>query len=837
MSSTPMTPATGDEAHEAISSLPSSPPSSAPSDSPPPQAHNDVSDAMLAEEKRMKQASKVKDRNAREEARKEWHDAPAEDKQFANKQLDYLIHKAQIYADAMTGKFQTKGEAAQASRATKLDQPRAQTPSRGRPQKKKDGGKSSIGEMLKNSAQDVKDEAKPTTLGAQISRSANQPRTVSGGVMRNYQLEGLYWLATLYENGLNGILADEMGLGKTIQTISFLAYLRERGTSGPFLVVAPLSTLSNWIEEFARWTPSIPVVLYHGTPAQRAELRSKTLRDEHSAKFPVVCTSYEICMNDQKFLSRHGWKFIIIDEGHRLKNLNCKLIKELKQYRSANRLLITGTPLQNNLAELWSLLNFLMPEVFDTYENFEINFDFSAVLEKGGHKEVIEQQRTNNLVAALHKVLRPFLLRRVKTDVETSLPKKREYILYTPLTTTQKELYREIIRGNSREYLEGKVIERINHSGGNTPNSTRSQSLKRKAESGTATPKKSAKPSRASTPASSVRSGRNGNGKRQSYKELSDREYFRQMEEESSESEDIDEEEQEEIDRAKTIALAKKEIAQKKLQNPLMQLRLACNSPHNFYWPWEDDAAPDESIVSESGKMRMLDRLVPYLFSKGHKVLIFSQFKSQLDIIQDWAILRQGWKVCRIDGQVKQDDRRQQIKDFNEDPACQMFLLSTRAGGQGINLAAADTVILFDSDWNPQQDLQAQDRAHRIGQTKPVIVYRLATKGTIEQNLLEKADGKKRLANVVIQPGIYRSITTTLKHDLDELARLLEENDFEKFEIGDGMDMLSDDELRILTDRSDAAYVRAAKGLDGGDKFKTVERKRDEGGVLAQLAQ
>lgn len=130
--------------------------------------------------------------------------------------------------------------------------------------------------------------------------------------MRNYQLEGLYWLATLYEHGLNGILADEMGLGKTIQTISFLAYLRERGTTGPFLVVAPLSTLSNWIDEFARWTPSIPVVLYHGSPAQRAEIRNKKLRDEHSAKFPVVCTSYEICMNDQKFLSRYGWKFIII---------------------------------------------------------------------------------------------------------------------------------------------------------------------------------------------------------------------------------------------------------------------------------------------------------------------------------------------------------------------------------------------------------------------------------------------------------------------------------------------------------------------------------------------
>lgn len=248
------------------------------------------------------------------------------------------------------------------------------------------------------------------------------------------------------------------------------------------------------------------------------------------------------------------------DEGHRLKNLNCRLIKELKQYRSANRLLITGTPLQNNLAELWSLLNFLMPEVFDTYKNFESHFDFTAVLEKGGHKEIIEQQRKNNLVASLHKVLRPFLLRRVKTDVETSLPKKREYILYTPLTTTQKELYKEIIKGNSRAYLEEKVVERISNSGVNTPNSTRSQSLKRKVESGTATPNKSAKSSRASTPASSVRSGRKskGKGKRQSYKELSDREYFRQMELESSESESIDEEEQEELDRAKTIALASK---------------------------------------------------------------------------------------------------------------------------------------------------------------------------------------------------------------------------------------------------------------------------------------
>lgn len=212
----------------------------------------------------------------------------------------------------MRGRLQLGGEAARASQALDQDQTKGHTRSSGRSQEKKDGGKSTVGEMLQDSAQDVKDEAEPTILGAQVPRSANQPGTVSGGVMRNYQLEGLYWLASLYENGLNGILSDEMGLGKTVQTISFLAYLRERGTTGPFLVVAPLSTLSNWIDEFARWTPSIPVVLYHGSPAQRAEIRNKKLKNEHSAKFPVVCTSYEICMNDQKFLSRYGWKFLII---------------------------------------------------------------------------------------------------------------------------------------------------------------------------------------------------------------------------------------------------------------------------------------------------------------------------------------------------------------------------------------------------------------------------------------------------------------------------------------------------------------------------------------------
>ena len=670
-------------------------------------------------------------------------------------------------------------------------------------------------------------------FGAKNLSSADQPKAVTGGVMRGYQLEGLYWLRSLYENGLNGILADEMGLGKTVQTISFLAFLRDMQSYGPFLVVAPLSTLTNWIDEFARWTPSIKTILYHGSPAEREEMRQTQLKKPGTADFPVVCTSYEICMNDRKYLSHFGWKFIIIDEGHRLKNLNCRLIKELKQYQSANRLLITGTPLQNNLAELWSLLNFLMPEVFDTLENFESFFDFSAVLEKGGHKQIIEKEAKSNLVASLHAILKPFLLRRVKADVETDLPKKREYILYAPLTPPQKELYKHILEGSSRAYLENQVVESLREAEGPI-SSSRKRSRRSSANT---TPNKSAKSSRASTPGSVKSTRGTRKGKRQSYTELDDDEFFEKLDQEPESEEEPDEEDVEVIEREKTLKLAKQAIANKKLQNPVMQLRLACNSPHNFYWPWMgENEIPDSSLVTSSGKLLLLDRLLPYLFEHDHKVLIFSQFASTLDILETWASEIQAWPVCRIDGSVASADRRDQIKSFNTNPNYKLFLLSTRAGGQGINLATADTVILFDSDWNPQQDLQAQDRAHRIGQTRPVIVYRLATKGTVEQTLLERAEGKRRLEKLVIQKGKFKNLKAGITggDDMDELARILEQNDGEDVDIANGEGLLSDEDLQRLTDRSDEAYARAERGEDSTDKFLAVEARKDEG-VLAPV--
>ncbi|KAL0264966.1 putative ATPase [Diplodia seriata] len=720
-------------------------------------------------------------------------------------------------------------------------------------------GKASVSDALQEAAEA---DVATADVGIQNLRSARQPGLVTGGTMRSYQLEGLEWLTSLYENGLNGILADEMGLGKTIQTIAFLAFLREKGVYGPFLIAAPLSTTMNWVEEVRKWAPTIPVVLYHGSKQEREQIRKAKLKNPGSPQFPIVVTSYEICMNDRKFLAGFGWKFIIIDEGHRIKNLNCRLIRELQSYQSANRLLITGTPLQNNLQELWSLLHFLMPTIFDKLESFESWFDFSALKDRQGYEQIFSEERKQKLVASLHAILKPFLLRRVKADVEKLMPRKREYILYAPLTPMQRELYQAILDGTSRQYLEDKAVEQMNSNAG-TPRSSRSTtSLKRKALDGdSATPNKSTKTSREATPASATGSGRSRRraaAGRKTYEEVSDTKYFRELEADSDvtpESRSTPDTEIEEEDmRAATLAMAKRQIGAKKLQNPVMQLRLCCDSPLNFFSPFVDartgeEGAPDETLVATSGKMLLLDALLPALLADGHKVLVFSQFKTQLDLLERYAEELRGWRTCRIDGSVKQEDRQRLIKAFNkpadddddDEPPANLFLLSTRAGGQGINLAAADTVVLFDSDWNPQQDLQAQDRAHRIGQTHNVLVYRLATRNTVETTLLDAAEGKRRLEKLVIRKGgLTRNDNSNSEKDArEELQRLLRREDGVGWDVGaqEGKVLLGEEELRILMDRSEEAYDRAEEGLDVGGEgsvFRAVG-KRGEGALLEGL--
>lgn len=718
----------------------------------------------------------------------------------------------------------------------------------------------------------VKYDSKPEGLGAQELNATQQPKLVSGGDMRDYQLEGLEWLKSLWMNDLCGILADEMGLGKTIQAISMIAFFKENNISGPFLVVAPLTTLNNWINEFAHWTPTIKTVLYHGSKQEREELRRKQMKmkDQGSDDFPVVCTSYDISMNDKKYLANYNWRYIVVDEGHRLKNMDCKLIKELIEYRSANRLLITGTPLQNNIEELWSLLHFLLPDVFNDVTSFKKWFDFDSMIDPKAtenERATVAEKSRKKLVSSIHAILKPFLLRRVKTDVEDKLPKKREYILYAPLTAEQKELYREIIGGQARSYLEGKAVERIEAK-------SRTASLKRKAnDSGRSTPNgKSTKTSRASTPGSvaSTRRGRPA-ARRQNYADITDREFNSRLRRiENGEADDLsssnsptpesetDLSEIEEQARVANLKAAKKEIAHKKLQNPIMQARLACNSPHNFYWPWMsttedgDDSTVDESLVAASGKLLLLDCLLPALLEKNHKILIFSQFKTTLDILEAYLQDLREHLTCRIDGSIPHEDRQAQIDAFNNDSDYKIFLLSTRAGGQGINLTAADTVILFDSDWNPQQDLQAMDRAHRIGQTRPVIVYRLATKGTVEEVLLEKAGRKRKLEKLVIRGGRFRGLFDGVEResgglkgvDPEVLKGVLGGQEWENVDGGGGGDekdeILSERDLKVLTDRSEEAYRRAEDGQEGeveGDVFKVrnTEREKGEGGLMEGL--
>ena len=628
------------------------------------------------------------------------------------------------------------------------------------------------------------------------STSTRQPELITGGQLRDYQLAGLEWLISLYENGLNGILADEMGLGKTLQTISFLAFLRSKGTMGPFLVAAPLSTLANWINEFNTFAPSIPCVLYHGSKDTRADIRSERMR-KIDKDFPIVVTSYEIIMNDRQFLSQYKWKFIVIDEGHRIKNLNCRLVQELKSYDSANRLLLTGTPLQNNLKELWSLLNFILPEIFDDADEFERWFDFSSLKDKNLSKHILDEEQKNSIVTNLHLILKPFLLRRMKVDVETSLPRKREYIIQAPLTQQQHDLYQATLSHDLRSYLINKQLSNIQteESDASITTSSRSQ--------------------RNGTP-----NGKGAGRKRDvDYREVSEAQFFKDIESQNNSGASTPATEASTEEKALLRASEYRYVAQfltgtdkligpMKLQNMIMQLRKTSNHPFLFDWPivpGTDQYLVDDTIVSSSGKMMILNRLLPELFKRGHKVLLFSQFSTMLDIIEDWANGLKNWDTYRIDGTIAQEERQKQIKSFNDKKSkVKLFLLSTRAGGLGINLTGADTVIIFDSDWNPQQDLQAQDRAHRIGQSKPVVVYRIVSANTIEAKILDKATSKRRLEKLVIQKGKFKSLNNKSedKESVDDLSEILLQDDAEKIIIKEKFDeVLTDADLDRLLDR------------------------------------
>lgn len=491
---------------------------------------------------------------------------------------------------------------------------------------------------------------------APINNPTDEDDNSSSLQLRSYQLEGVNWLLWNWWNKRSCILADEMGLGKTIQSMCFLDQLHTLSATqvrGPFLVVAPLTLVSQWQAEAQTWAPDMNVLLYHGSMDARNflvkqefyysdQFMTKTtalkLRRQHATKFHILITTYEVAMKDVAVLSKIRWKALIVDEAHRLKNHQSRLFSELAAVPRDFCLLLTGTPLQNSTEELWSLLNFSDPLAFASKEEFVSKFG---------------QLSDSTQASELHQVLRPYLLRRVKEDVEKSLPPKVETILEVTLTPIQKTYYKAIYEKNTSFLFKGS------------------------------------KPSNAPS-----------------------------------------------------------------LMNIMMELRKCCTAKKGAddlddpILRWQKLLT--EQLVQSSGKMVLLMKLLPKLQSGGHKVLIFSQMVRVLDLLEELLRL-QKYSYERLDGSMGASSRASAVDRFCKKSYKRfIMLLSTRAGGLGLNLTSADTIVIFDSDWNPQNDLQAMARAHRIGQTRAVRVYRLLTAKTYEMHMFHSASMKLGLDRAVL---------------------------------------------------------------------------------------
>ncbi|XP_028819504.1 chromodomain-helicase-DNA-binding protein 4a [Denticeps clupeoides] len=499
----------------------------------------------------------------------------------------------------------------------------------------------------------------------------------TGGTLHPYQLEGLNWLRFSWAQGTDTILADEMGLGKTVQTAVFLYSLYKEGHSkGPFLVGAPLSTIINWEREFEMWAPDMYVVTYVGDKDSRAVIRenefsfednairggkkASRMKKEASVKFHVLLTSYELITIDMAILGSIDWACLVVDEAHRLKNNQSKFFRVLNNYSLQHKLLLTGTPLQNNLEELFHLLNFLTPERFSNLEGFLEEF-----------ADIAKEDQ----IKKLHDMLGPHMLRRLKADVFKHMPSKTELIVRVELSPMQKKYYKFILTRN---------FEALNTRGGGH---------------------------------------------------------------------------------------------QVSLLNVVMDLKKCCNHPYLF--PTASLEAPKmpngmydgTALTKSSGKLLLLQKMLRKLKEGGHRVLIFSQMTKMLDLLEDF-LENEGYKYERIDGGITGGMRQEAIDRFNAPGALQfVFLLSTRAGGLGINLATADTVIIYDSDWNPHNDIQAFSRAHRIGQNRKVMIYRFVTKASVEERITQVAKKKMMLTHLVVRPGLGSKTGSMSKQELDDILK------------------------------------------------------------------
>merc|ERR1719397_840098 len=486
--------------------------------------------------------------------------------------------------------------------------------------------------------------------------------------------------------------------------------------------------------EFEKWAPSLTTVSYKGSPNQRRAVQGVI----RSGRFNVLVTTYEYIIREKALLSKLRWKYMIIDEGHRMKNHNNKLTTTINQfYTTSHRLLLTGTPLQNKLPELWSLLNFLLPSIFKACDTFETWFNAPFAIT--GEKVELNEEETILIIRRLHKVLRPFLLRRLKKDVESQLPDKVEYIIKCEMSGLQRALYTHM---QERGVMLTQDARSAASKGGT-----------------------------------------------------------------------------------------------KALMNTIMQLRKLCNHPFMFQHVEEGyarhlgglDVVHGPDIFRASGKFELLDRIFPKLKRSGHRILLFCQMTALMTILEDYLNWR-GYSYLRLDGTTKSDDRGDMLADFNKkDSDYFIFILSTRAGGLGLNLQTADTVIIFDSDWNPHQDLQAQDRAHRIGQKNEVRVLRLMVVNSVEERILAAARYKLNMDEKVIQAGMFNQRSTgserqellqsILREEADDED---EENEVPDDEVVNQMIARSEEEFELF-ERMDMERRREEADLGAARKPRLIE--------------
>ncbi|NXI53506.1 SMRCD regulator, partial [Chloroceryle aenea] len=501
--------------------------------------------------------------------------------------------------------------------------------------------------------------------------------------LKPYQKIGLNWLALLHKHGLNGILADEMGLGKTIQAIAFLAYLYQEGNRGPHLIVVPASTLDNWIREVNLWCPELNVLFYYGSQEDRKHLRVDI--NNKVVDFNVIVTTYNCAISssdDRGLFRRLKLNYAIFDEGHMLKNMSSVRYQHLMTINAKNRLLLTGTPVQNNLLELMSLLNFVMPHMFSSSTS-EIRRMFSSKTKSAEEQSIYEKER----IAHAKQIIKPFILRRVKDEVLKQLPPKKDLVELCAMSEKQEQLYcdllnkfKKTINSNEKSSDMGNVMMQL---------------------------------------------------RKMANHPLLHRQYFT-------------------ADKLRAMSMLMLKEPTHCDANPDLifedmtvmtdfELHLLCKQYSHV-----SDFKLDMDQILDSGKFRALERILSDLKEKGDRVVLFSQFTMMLDILE---VFLKHWqhRYIRLDGKTQISDRIHLIDQFNTDMGIFVFLLSTKAGGLGINLTSANVVILHDIDCNPYNDKQAEDRCHRVGQTREVKVIKLISKGTIEESMLKISQQKLKL--------------------------------------------------------------------------------------------